>query len=81
MRGMFYNCQSLRSFNLDKFITSNNINEFVDLSYMFYNCKKLQTFLISNKFCVKDMNNMFYNCESLRSINMNYFYSVVDLHV
>ena len=81
MRGMFYNCQSLRSFNLDKFITSNNINEFVDLSYMFYNCKKLQTFLISNKFCVKDMNNMFYNCESLRSINMNYFYSIVDLHV
>jgi surface protein len=70
---MFYNCNSLKIINLDKFQTGSN---YIDISYMFYNCYNLESITFStseNSFGVNNMNNMFYNCKSLKKIDFRSF--------
>ena len=45
MRKMFYNCLSLESIDLTKFITRSY--NYINVSYIFYNCQKLKTIQFS----------------------------------
>ena len=69
MNYMFYNCNSLNFINLEKFLTTDELD--IDLSYMFYNCNSLTSIKFNeNSFKVKDTKYMFYNCNSLTYINL-----------
>ena len=66
MKEIFYECNSLKSVDLNKFIIKNTK---IDLSNFFYNCYKLETFSFSS-FSVSNIYNMFYNCNSLQKIDL-----------
>ena len=85
MREMFYNCQSLISFDFSKFYlnsyasstgySSSTYYNNIDLSYMFYNCKNLETITKSSyqfKY-ISNMRGMFSNCISLTTIDLGNF--------
>ena len=69
MRGMFYNCFSLKSFNFHDL----NLNNGINISYMFYNCRNLNYIGFDSNviYTINDMKEMFYNCTSLDSINLS----------
>ena len=89
MQYSFYNCISLNSINLNKFISQDNIN----MSYTFYNCYSLNSVSIeNNNLKVNDIRYMFYNNTALENLiikfnsvsnsfyNMSYaFYNCVNL--
>ncbi len=68
INGLFYNCSSLKSINLSKFI-SNNIES---MKYLFHNCYSLESIVLTNfnTLNVKDMSYMFNFCYSLKEINL-----------
>ena len=60
MRGMFYECSSLKELNLSNF----NTNNVTDMGYMFYKCSSLRELDLSNFNTnnVTKMASMFYGC-------------------
>ena len=71
MKGMFYNCLSLKELNLSSF----NTNKVTNMSYMFYNCSSLKELNLSsfNTNNVTDMSRMFRDCSSLNELNLSSF--------
>ena len=71
MYGMFLNCYSLTSLNLNFFV----IDNVEALSFMFSNCSSLNNIILpemeSSKIIL--MNNMFSGCSKLSSIDLSYF--------
>ena len=81
MRGMFYNCLSLKSFYfhdlyIDQYYSNGYYYYDVNISYMFYNCQNLDSvsFDSNNYFYIGDMTAMFYNCYSLNYIDLRKIY-------
>ena len=68
---MFYNCKSLKSLDLSKFITS----EVNNMQYMFFFCRNLTSLIISSfdTSNVINMNNMFHYCSSIKLLNLSNF--------
>ena len=67
MREIFYKCSSLISLDLSSF----NIPNVTDMSYMFSSCNLLNSLDLSNfkSNNVKDMRSMFCDCFSLTYLN------------
>ena len=83
LRGMFYNCSSLKSFSFsnlymdyyDYYYNYGYTYYYYDIniSYMFYNCKKLDSVLFDSNYIkyANDMKGMFYNCFSLTYLDLS----------
>ncbi len=71
MEGMFSECSSLTSLNLNSFDTS----QVISMSSMFYNCSSLVSLDLSsfNAGRVTDMSGMFSDCSSLTSLDLSNF--------
>ncbi|MBQ6086049.1 MAG: BspA family leucine-rich repeat surface protein [Bacteroidaceae bacterium] len=69
MWGMFYNCSSLETLDLNNFDTGN----VKDMGYMFYGCEKLETLDLSSFDTgnVTNMEKMFSGCSNLETIYCN----------
>ena len=68
---MFYECKKVKILDLSSF----NIRQTSDMSYMFYNCKKLEKldlFSFKNN-NIKNLSCMFYNCKSMTNLNLSSF--------
>ena len=70
LRGMFYNCSSLKSFQFHDLNINNNY--YINMSYMFYNCQVLNSITFDSNYLsyISDLKGTFYNCFSLPSINL-----------
>ena len=64
MKGMFYECKSLKNLNLSDFDTQNVI----DMDYIFSGCKSLMKINLTNFNTqnVKNMSGIFDGCNSLK---------------
>ena len=68
---MFYNCTSLKSIDLVRFQTNEDI--FINSSYMFFNCPKLEYVCFSSlieKYGIQKIKDIFYNCISLKQVDI-----------
>jgi surface protein len=68
---MFYNCTSLKSIDLVRFQTNEDI--FINSSYMFYNCPQLEYVCFSSlieKYGIQKIKDIFYNCISLKQVDI-----------
>ena len=70
LRGMFYNCSSLKSFQFHDLDINNNY--YINMSFMFYNCQVLNSITFDSNYLsyISDLKGTFYNCFSLPSINL-----------
>ena len=80
MRKMFYNCLSLESIDLTKFIIKSY--NYINVSHIFYNCQKLKTFQFSSSyFYISDIRYIFYNCSSIEEIDFGNFISTSNNYI
>ena len=71
MYGLFYDCSSLESLNIDNF----NVSLVTDMTGMFCNCQSLTELNLNNfnTINVKIMKSMFFGCYSLTSLDLSNF--------